>query len=69
MNVLVVMAFDRTSLGTKRVLHAAFVVEHFVDESFVKKRFECPVNSYAIKVILDFFLDIAVRQSMVTSHK
>jgi hypothetical protein len=59
-HVVMVMICRRTGFAAEGVLGTALVVKHFVDKSFVKKRFQRAVNGNPIEFIADLFLYISM---------
>ena len=69
MNVIVAMPFYSTGIVAKGVLHAPLVIQNFVNDAFVEKGFQRAINSYPVQIVLDFFLDIAMRQCVVAAKE
>lgn len=66
MNMIVMMSAGCTGFVAERVLQTPGVVEHFMNEASVQKSFEGAVNRDAVKVIVDGFFNVSVRQGVFT---
>ena len=69
MDVVVVMAGIGTSLVAQRIFEGSFIIEDFMDDSLIKKSFQCSVQSDAIKGAADLFFDIAMGQRVIPFQK
>lgn len=63
-NVVVVMVVFAAGQAAERVFGAAFIIQHFMDDTFIQKRFQRPVNGYAVIVRAETLLEVAVREGV-----
>jgi hypothetical protein len=69
MNMVVVMAGLAARIVAQCVFETSFVIQHFVNKSFVKKSLERTINRYTIELIIDLLFNIAMRKRIVFIQK
>ena len=59
-NVIMLMISFGTGFSTKRIPGGAIVIKHFMNKSALKKRFEGPVDSHPIIIVINFCFNISM---------
>ncbi len=69
MQVIIMMSFTCTVIGTKAIFNFHLIVNDFVQDAVIDKRFEGTVYGDPIKILIGECLQVAVRQSVLVLVK